>query len=178
MSNRFSAEEEQTMKNIIVFTVISLILAGGFYLNRQNEATQLQKELLRLQSEQEILQQGAAEALSLEKDYAAAADVAAFTEELYDCARQANIREHEVTTRRAGEQLQTGRRGKKNSELKVDRLQVVMTGSFRQIAEYIDRAQRLDAHKKIVEIDLLPGEKKLGASLTFDLYSVEAAHVR
>jgi hypothetical protein len=170
------------MKKIVLFTVIGILLAGGFYLNRQSAIDQLRSELSSLQAEKLALQQTAVDIAALETQYATAttADVSAFTEALYGCARQVGIHEHEITTRNLPAEVRTrGRRSKMNmGDLKTNRLQVELSGSFRQIAEYINRVQKLTDHKKINAIALLPGEDKLAATVTIDLYSLEAPNAR
>lgn len=168
------------MKQIILLTLIGILLAGGFYLNRQIEVKRLQSELTSLQTEKLALQQGAIAAAEMEKTYAATVDVAAFTEALYGSARDCGIRDHEVTTnrQRAEQQPRRGRSRRQQNTLKTHRLQVDLSGSFKQIAEYIAQIQKLEAYKKIATLELLPGEKKLGATISIDLYSLEAPHVR
>ncbi len=168
------------MKQIIFFTMVGILLAGGFTLNRQIEVKRIQSELTALQAEKLSLQQEAQEAAEMEKTYAATVDVAAFTESLYSSARQTGIRDHEVTTsrQRAEQQVRSGRSRKQQNSLKTHRLQVDLSGGFRQIAEYIAQIQKLEAYKKIARLELLPGEKKLDAAISIDLYSLEAPHVR
>jgi hypothetical protein len=168
------------MKQIILFTLIGILLAGGLTLNRQNKVVRLSSELSDLQMAKLTLQQSEIEIAALEAKYASAqtTDVAAFSEALYNCARQTGIRNHEITTKSLPAELRvrSSRSRKNKNDLKTNRLEVAISGSFRQIAEYVDKAQKLSEHKKLSAIELLPGEKKLGATVIIDLYSLEAPH--
>jgi hypothetical protein len=169
------------MKQIILVTLIGILLAGGIYLNRQNEVRRLRGELSGIQTQKLALQQADIETAKLEKKCGTAAtvDIASFTEKLYGCARQSGVSKHEVTTKSLPAELRVRRgRSKKSSlDLKTNRLEVEISGSFRQIAEYVNKAQKLSEYKRISSIKLLPGEKKLGATFTIDLYSLEAPDV-
>ncbi|HBT82514.1 MAG TPA: hypothetical protein DEB35_03485 [Desulfuromonas sp.] len=167
-------------KWIILSVVFGIFLTGGFYLNRQGQVERLRSEFARLHAEKTSLQQAEAEIAELSRRYAGEADIPAFTEALYNCARQEGIRDHEVITNLYREETlaRGGRNRQKGGALEVHRLEVSLAGEFRRIGGYLDRVQKLDGRKKITRLVVVPGETELKAKMTIDLYSLGEAHVR
>jgi len=168
------------MKQTILFCLIGLLLTGGIYLNRQQEAGRLRAEETRLQADKFLLQQQATEIAELAKQLTGTTDVATFTEALYSCARRTGIRDHEViTTRVNAEQQARGKRNRsKGATLSEQQLEVVLTADFRRIAEYIDQVQKLGHHQRISKLTLTPGDKQLKATMVINLYSLGEPYVR
>jgi Tfp pilus assembly protein PilO len=168
------------MKRIILFTLLGLLLAGGYFVNRQQAIQHLRAEYARLQTEKSSLQQKAAEVAELAQRYRAETNIAAFTEALYGCARTSGIRDHEVVTTRASVAQQSrGRRGRDQGvALQMSRMEVSLSGDFRQVAQYVDQVQKLDPYKRISQLTLTPGERKLNATLMIDLFSIGEPHAR
>ncbi|PKN13033.1 MAG: hypothetical protein CVU69_04865 [Deltaproteobacteria bacterium HGW-Deltaproteobacteria-4] len=167
------------MKRIVLFTVLILFVASGLYLGYARKTDRLRSEYDNVHAKKLVLQQEALDVAELSRNYGGTADIVAFTEALYDCARKTGIDDHEVTTSQHREEQQArGGRGKKGNTLVVHRLEVSLSGKFQRVAEYIVQLQKLENYSRISHLTLVPGENVLKAKMRIDLYSLGEPHAR
>lgn len=167
------------MKKIVLFTVLILFVASGLYFGYARKTDSLHSEYDNIHAKKLLLQQDALDVAELSRKYGGTADIVAFTEAIYGCARKAGIDDHEVTTSQHREEQQArGGRGKKGNTLVVHRLEVSLSGEFQRVAEYIDQLQKLKDYSRISHLTLIPAEKVLKAKMRIDLYSLGEPHAR
>jgi cell division protein FtsL len=164
------------MKKTLIFSLAISLVFGAFLVNNQIKAGKLQRQIDDIELQIDRLTLSEQEFSDLENRFVSAIDIAEFTEELYQCARKTGIRNHEVTTvpLQIHQTVNRGRGRAKFTQLNVNRLQVYLSGSFRKVADYVDRVQKLKQIKRISEISLSPGEKRLNTKIVIDLYAYGA----
>jgi hypothetical protein len=169
------------MKRITLFLILGLLALGVLYLNRQGRMADLQLELSGLREEKVLLQRASVETGDLARTFSGGIDVASFTEQLYASARRAGISDHEVITGivRAENRQAGGRQGRSRGRgegLETSRLQVSLSGRFKDIAEYLRLVQGIESLARISSLEMKPGEKAVRAELLIDLYALEGNH--
>jgi Tfp pilus assembly protein PilO len=144
---------------------------------RDGDLQDLRKERATVMSEQEELRIANWELKELTRKYTVKADLADFVEKLYLFADQAGIADHKVVTRDGSMASGIGfggsrsGKGSKSSGLHRNRLEISLTGNYRNIAAYVRLLQETDSPKRITMLKVQPEQRKLQMKVDLELYS-------
>lgn len=173
------------MKQFGIALLLIAAATAGYLFFRQGEIRRLDSELQVLRDKagkQQAMQKQLDEDLRL---LAGDGDMASFVENLYTCARQAGLSDLEVTTAQRRDPLQskrsrtsTGSAG--GAELKTSRLQVVIRGDYRSLAEYLRLVDGIARPKQVNRLEMTAEGPAIRMLMLIDLFSLQrtASHAR
>lgn len=171
------------MKNstkFIIFLVIGLIILA-FYLYIRNPETsieELRQERATVVSEEAKLRIANQELEELANRYSIKVNMAEFVEHLYLFAREAGISDHQLVTKNVNTALGQGGTGRSTRTVNrgapgfhIRSMEIVLTGGYRNIAEYIRLVQTMDNPTRITQLTMKPLKDKLQLKMILELYS-------
>lgn len=161
-----------------VIVIVGIALLSGYSLARQGMTSRLNGELSEIHEKISRQQLVDVQIREQRLRLSGATDLASFVESLYACAQLVGVTDHEVTTSRRREHSQVRRSRKSQRQdageiLKVNRLQVVLHGDYRSLAEYLRKVGEIDRLKQVVRCDITPDKGSLKMLLLLDLYSLK-----
>jgi hypothetical protein len=163
------------LRKVLIIVSVGVVVISAYYLLRQIPSTATAGRLHELQQTISSLKLKQLETDEALQRYAGDADLPGFVERLYAGARKVGLDGHEVTTGLGRSYTPTRRRsrpGDLDEALKNSRLQVVLHGTFREIAEYLSEVNKIDRIKQISRLDLSPDKGRVKGVLVLDLYAV------
>jgi len=169
---------KKSNKGIIqtVIIILSLVVVLVYLYSRTGQINSMNAEIMKVRAEKLGLQAEKPDMGNPEKMFPGKAGMALFVENLYDAARTAGIKKHEVSTVKMGEaperrNVKKGGAGEKEKVLKTYPLKISLEGDYRDTVEYIREVQNIERFKRIVEIGMKPAEKLLKTDITIEIYS-------
>lgn len=158
---------------LISYLLILLLFMLAYRTNRAKKVKLLRADLARVSAEKDQVRTAEAEVASITRMIPAESGVSVFIESLYGAAKEAGLKQHEVSTEtnKSGGSARPG--GSNTTEVVVrQNLKVTVSGGYRNFAEYVRRVQNIERFNRITDFKLNPENDQLKGTLTLELYSL------
>lgn len=157
------------MKLLSAILITGILVLLAYQNIRLKSTNRLNEELRAIAAETSRITAAGNELARLKKLFPIEADVSSFVENMYQCAQASGITRHEVSTVTAG---QTGKAAGKEAALKIYRVKVSFSGTYRNIAEYIRLVQSIERFKRISSFEMKSENGQIMTTLMLELFSL------
>jgi Tfp pilus assembly protein PilO len=153
--------------------VILVVFMLAYRTNRAKKVKLMRADLARVSAEKDRLRTVEAEVARITRMIPTESGVSLFIESLYRAAKEAGLKQHEVSTEtnKAGGSARPGGSNTTEAVIKQN-LKVTVSGGYRNFAEYVRRVQNIERFNRITDFKLSPDTDQLKGTLTLELYSL------
>jgi hypothetical protein len=160
----------------IVLAFLVITLAGTYvYLQyREKSIRSMESTLDSMKAGKTRLAVTATGLGTLKKTFPPRLDVPSFAGDLYLCAKNAGVKNHEVTSlpgKEIGGTAQKKGDDRKTAKVITYQLKIAFEGDFRSAAEYIRQMQNIGRYKRIIDLEMKPDKDTLKTVITIELVS-------
>ena len=157
---------------LVAYLLMLAVVMFAYRANRANKVKLLRSDLAKISAEQNKARAVEAEVLKITRLIPTETNSPAFIETLYRAAREAGLKQHEVSTE--ADKIPGSARpgGPETTSIAKQRLKVTASGSYRNFAEYIRRVQNTERFNRIIDFKRTPDAAQLKGTLTIELYSL------
>ncbi len=159
---------------VLVFLIITLACAFAYIQYREKSIRGMQNKLDSLKLEKAKLASPGPGLELLKKTFSPRLDVPSFAGDLYSCAKNSGVKNHEVSSLPVkGIAGAAQKKGGDRKILKVMTYQLKITfeGDFRSASEYIRQMQNIERFKRIIELEMKPDRDTIKTVITIEIVS-------
>lgn len=163
---------------LIAYLVLLCIVMAFYKRNRAQKIKLLHTEISRVEADRMNRRVADNEAARLENQIPSSLDITTFMEELFRCAGESGLKEHEITTEPGGGVGPARPSAGTPTSVVSQRLRVSISGSYRSVAEYIRLVQNLKRLNRISEFKLSSDNGQTIGLITIELYALPVKHAK